>query len=62
MINQSLLIVLVEWWHSNTNTFHLVTGKIMLMPEDMYKILWISIVEDLLLYEHTKEGDTEALQ
>lgn len=61
IINQGLLINLAERWHSDTNTFHLATGKIKITPKDYYRITWIPIVGALLSYEQTEEGGTKAL-
>lgn len=39
IINKGLLTALVERWHSDTNTFHLATGNIIVTPKDCYRIL-----------------------
>lgn len=62
IINQGLLIGLAERWHSDTNTFHLVTSEIIVTPEDCYWILQIPVVGALLPYEKTEEGWIEALR
>lgn len=58
-INQGLLTTLVERWHGDTNTFHLVTGEMTVTPEDYYRI---PMVGDFLPYEKTEEGGMEALR
>lgn len=58
----ALLIVLVERWHSNHNTFHLPTGEITVTPKDVYRILWIPISGDLVQYDVEEKGGTMALR
>lgn len=40
-VNHSLLTALVKCFHSEVNTFHLPQGEMTVMPEDIYRILWV---------------------
>lgn len=40
-VNHGLLTALIERFHSETQTFHLLIGEITVTPEDVYRILRI---------------------
>lgn len=50
-INRGLLTALAERWHSDHNTFHLATGEMTVTPEDVYHILGILVVGELVRYD-----------
>ncbi|XP_059076399.1 L-type lectin-domain containing receptor kinase IX.1-like [Cryptomeria japonica] len=61
LINQGLLIALAKRWHSEHNTFHLPTEEMTMTPEDVYQILQIPVMGDLVYYDLSERGGTEAL-
>lgn len=61
-INRGLLTTLAERWHNEHNTFHFPTGEMTVTLEDVYRILWIPIVRELVLYDSTEQGGTDALR
>lgn len=50
-INKGLLTALVERWHSDHNTFHLPTGEMTVTPEDVYCILRIPVMGEIVVYD-----------
>lgn len=60
-INQGLLESLAERWHSEHNTCHLPIGEMTVTPEDVWRILQIPIVGELVVYDSTEQGGTDAL-
>lgn len=40
-VNHNMLTTLVEHFHSEYNTFHLLVGEMMINPKDIYRILRI---------------------
>lgn len=50
-INQGLLIALTERWHSEHNTFHLPTGDMTVTLENVWQILQLLIVGDVVIYD-----------
>lgn len=61
-INWGMLIALVERWHSEHNTFHLPTGEMTVTLEHVYRILWISVMGDLVFYDLTEQAGIDALR
>lgn len=61
-INTRLVTALAERWHSDHNTFHLATSEMTVTQEDVYHILGIPVVGELVVYDHTKQGGTDALR
>ncbi|GLJ24294.1 hypothetical protein SUGI_0463500 [Cryptomeria japonica] len=55
-----LLTTLAERWHSETCTFHLPMGEMIVTLEDVYRILRIPIDGELIPYD--RDGDREALR
>ena len=51
--NSGLLTALAERWHSETSSFHLPTGEATVTLEDVWCILWILIVGELVVYDPT---------
>lgn len=45
---KALLTTLAERWHSDHNKFHLPTGEITVTTEDVYQILRIPIIGELV--------------
>lgn len=60
-INRGLLIALAKRWHNEHNTFHFPTIKITVTPKDVYRILHILVVGELVLYDSQEQGETDAL-
>lgn len=58
--NMGLLTALAERWYLETCTFHLPMGEMTVTLEDVYRILRIPIVEELVPYG--QEGDKDALR
>lgn len=58
--NMGLLTTLVERWHLETCSFHLLMGEMTVTFEDVYKIMRISIDGELALYD--RDGDRDALR
>ena len=56
-VNRGLLIAVVERWHSDHNTFHLLMGEMTVTPEDVHRIFRIPTVGDLVYYDQTIDGD-----
>lgn len=56
-----LLKTLAERWHSEHNTFHFSTSEITVTHEDVYRILRIPVVGELVLYDAHEQGRTDAL-
>lgn len=61
LINQGLLIALAECWHNENNTFHLVTGEMMVTPKEVYRILCIPMMGELVYYNLSEKGGIDAL-
>ena len=51
--NNGLLTTLAERWHSETSSFHLPTGEATVTLEDVWRILWIPIVGELVVDDPT---------
>lgn len=50
-LNHGILTALVEWFHSEHNTFHLPVGELTITPEDVYRILRIPFAGDKVEYD-----------
>lgn len=61
LINHGLLTALAEHWHSKHNTFHLSTDEMTITPEDVYRILCIPVMGELVYYDLSEQGGTDAL-
>lgn len=61
LINRGLLTTLAKRWHSEHNTFHLPTGEITVTPEDVYWILCIPVMGNIIYYDLSERGGIEAL-
>lgn len=61
-INRGLLTTFVERWHSDHNSFHLPTDEISVTLEDVYRILCIPIIGELVQYDHHEMGRTTILR
>lgn len=56
-----MLTTLAERWHSNHNTFHIATREMTVTPKDVYRILRIPVVGDIMTYDHIEQGGIDAL-
>lgn len=56
------MTALAERWHSDHNTFHLAISEMTVTPKDVYQILGILVVGELVIYDHTEQGGTEVLR
>lgn len=61
-LNRALLTALAERWHSDTNTFHLPNGGITVIPEDIYCILRIPVMREIVVFDSREVGGTDALR
>jgi hypothetical protein len=61
-INRGILIALAKRWHNDHNNFHLATSEMTFSLEDVYRILRIPMVKELVIYDQTKQGGTDALR
>lgn len=52
-VNHDMLTDLVEHFHSEHNTFHLLVGEMTITPKDIYRILRIPFVGDKVDYDST---------
>lgn len=53
-INRGLLTALAKRRHSDHNTFHLATREMEVTLEDVYCILKIPVVGELVMYDQTE--------
>ncbi|XP_059071254.1 serine/threonine-protein phosphatase 7 long form homolog [Cryptomeria japonica] len=60
--NRALLTALAERWYNKHNTFHLPKGEFTVTLKDVYRIIWIPITGDLVVYDVEKIGRTDALR
>lgn len=60
-INKGLLTALAERWHGDHNPFHLATREMTVTPEDVYYILQIPMVGEIVVCEKVEQGRTDAL-
>lgn len=51
IINQGLLTALAKRWYSEHNTFHLPTDEMTMTPEDVWQILRIPVVREVVVYD-----------
>lgn len=49
--NHGLLTTLAKRWHSETFFFHLSMGEMSIMLEDVWRILHIPIIGELVMYD-----------
>jgi hypothetical protein len=42
-LNRTLLAAFVDWWHEETNSFHIPGGEIIVTLDDVYYVLHIPI-------------------
>lgn len=56
------MTALAKRWHSDHNTFHLDTSEMTVTSEDVYRILGILVVGELVVYDHTEQGGIEVLK
>lgn len=61
-VNCGLLTVLIEQWHNDHNTFYLTIGEITVTPEDVYRIICISVMGELVVYDVEEKGGTQVLR
>lgn len=57
--NRGLLTPLAKRWHSEHNMFHLPIGEISVTVEDVYRILHIYVIGDLVQYDYQDLGGIE---
>lgn len=58
----ALLTVLAERWNNEHNTFHLLMSEITRTSEDVYQILWIPIIGEVVEYDAEDPSRTDALR
>ena len=61
MVNHSLLISLVEWFHSEMKTFYLLMGEMTITPKDNWRILRIPFHGARAVYDTTPRAGTVTL-
>lgn len=61
-LNRGLLTVLAERWHSDMNTFHLPTGEVTVTPEDVYRIMRIPVMGEIVQFDTREVGGIDALR
>lgn len=60
-LNRGLLTALAERWHSDHNTFHLHTGEMTVMLEDVWHILLIPFVGEIVVHDLEEQGGIESI-
>ena len=55
-MNKGLLIVVAKQWYSDHNTLHLPMWEMTVTPKDLYRIVWILTIGDLVYYDQTTNG------
>lgn len=58
--NRGLLTELAKRWHSEHNTFHLPSSEISVTLEDVYRILHILVIGELVQYDFEDRIGTKA--
>lgn len=61
-LNRGLLMTLAEQWHSDHNTFHLPTSEMTVMPEDVWRILRIPFVGEIVVHDSEEVGGVESMR
>lgn len=60
-INMGLLTTQAKRWHSDHNTFHLLTWEMTVTLKDVYHILQILVMGKIFVYGRVEQGGTNAL-
>jgi hypothetical protein len=61
-LNRGFLTTLAERWYNDTNTFHLVMGKIKITTKDVYCILRVPVIGVIVTYNSREVGGIDSLR